>query len=194
MIETGNAFCAICSQGFTRRNSLHTLCSPKCAVKAHRVAERAKSEAAAADRRETRIKREALKPRAKWLSEAQAAFNAFVRARDEVRGLPCISCGRHHQGSWDAGHYLSRGARPELRFNEANCHRQCVPCNQHLHGNLALYRVGLIERIGSAAVEGLEGPHDTAHWTIDELKAIKAMYSRRARELKAQLELVGEAA
>jgi hypothetical protein len=33
-------------------------------------------------------------------------------------------------------------------------------------------------------VEWLEGPHEPQKWSIDDLKAIKAEYSRKARELK----------
>jgi hypothetical protein len=135
-----------------------------------------------ADRKEDKARRERIKPRADWMKEAQQAFNTYVRLRDAA--LPCVSCGRDHQGQWHAGHYLSTGARPELRFEPDNVHKQCQPCNTHLHGNLVLYRLALIEKIGLERVEWLEGPREPQKWTIDDLKAIKAEYSRKARELK----------
>jgi hypothetical protein len=174
------ADCRVCAKPFVRRNTMHAVCSVRCTLDEVR----SKQYAEKVERRETRAKLEAMKPRSKWLSEAQAAFNAWVRARDEAAGLPCISCLRHDKQSWDAGHYLTRGARPELRFNERNCWRQCVQCNQHLHGNVAMFRVELVRRIGREAVEKLEGPHPPMHYSVDDLRAIKTEYRAKARELQ----------
>jgi hypothetical protein len=138
--------------------------------------------AAKVERAETRRRKDAIKSKADWAREAQTAFNAWIRARDE--GLPCISCGRHHQGQWHAGHYLSTGARPELRYTESNVHRQCAPCNTHLSGNAVLYRIGLIERIGLQAVEWLEGPHELPKWTADDYRAIRDTYKQKLKEMK----------
>ena len=113
--------------------------------------------------------------------EAQAAFNAWVRARDA--GMPCISCQRHHTGQYHAGHYLSRGARPELAYEPDNCHKQCAPCNTHLSGNVALYRGNLIKLIGLDRVEWLEGPHPAKHYSIEDLREIKELYKRKLKEL-----------
>ena len=143
------------------------VCSPRCALKSVKAKKREEAE-------ETRARRIALKSRRDWLDEAQKAVNAFCRARD--RGLPCISCGAPWTESAQAGHYLSRGARPELRFELANLASQCVQCNMHLHGNQAMYRKGLIERIGLERVEALEGPHPPARWSVDELKTIRDAY------------------
>jgi hypothetical protein len=117
------------------------------------------------------------------MQEAQASFNAWIRARDADK--PCISCGRMHDGQWHAGHYLSTGARPELRFEPYNCHKQCAPCNTHLHGNLVLYRTALIERIGLIRVKRLEGPHPPAKLTIEDLRAIRDEYRRKLKEMQA---------
>lgn len=138
--------------------------------------------AAKVERAETRRRKDALKSKADWAREAQTAFNAWIRARDE--GLPCISCGRHHQGQWHAGHYLSTGARPELRYTETNVHRQCAPCNTHLSGNAVLYRIGLIERIGLQAVEWLEGPHELPKWTAEDYRAIRDTYRAKLKEMR----------
>jgi hypothetical protein len=182
------ATCKVCKQVFERRSTMHVVCSYPCTVKLAKAKEREAAESAKAERRATRGQREALKPRSQWLNEAQVAFNAYVRARDELAGLPCVSCLRHHKGSWDAGHYLTRGARPELRFDEQNCWRQCVPCNQHLHGNLVLYRLELVMRIGATAVARLEGPHPPRKYSVDELREIRDTYRAKARGLKKQLE------
>ena len=127
-------------------------------------------------------RKEASKTLAEWRKEAQTAFNAWIRERD--KDLPCISCGRFHEGQWHAGHYLSTGARPELRFDEANVHKQCQPCNTHLHGNLIGFRISLHNRIGIAGVAYLEGPHEAKKYTRDELKAIRDEYRARLKEMK----------
>jgi hypothetical protein len=130
-------------------------------------------------------RREAIKTRSQWMKEAQTAFNAYIRARDQDKS--CVSCGRHHEGQWHAGHYLSTGARPELRFNEDNCHKQCQPCNTHLHGNLVMYRAELIRRIGLYAVERLEGPQTPKKYTIPDLKEIRDEYREKLRNIRNSL-------
>jgi hypothetical protein len=142
-------------------------------------------------KRETREARQRLKTRSQWLKEAQQAFNAYVRARDE--GKPCISCGSSPNdddlltGSrFDCGHYRSTGAAPELRFHEDNAAGQCVKCNRHLSGNTVEMRNGLIQRIGIERVEALESDHPPRKYTIDDLKAIRDDYRRLVREMKKE--------
>lgn len=134
------------------------------------------------ERAEIRQRKERAKPRSKWLKEAQAAVNAYVRERD--RNLPCVSCGRFHEGQWHAGHYRSVGSCPELRFNTHNIWRQCSACNNYLSGNLINYRIELINRIGPELLEWLEGPHEPKKYTIDQLREIRDTYRAKKRELE----------
>ncbi|CAB4131994.1 Bacteriophage lambda NinG [uncultured Caudovirales phage] len=174
--------CKSCKAKFEPAKPLQSVCNPKCAfdhaqnLKAKRAQDTAKKE-----RKELRKALDAIKPRVIWMREAQAAFNAYIRARDA--DLPCISCGQH-RNSYDAGHYRTTAAAPELRFNEVNVHKQCVQCNQHLHGNLIEYRIGLVSRIGTDMAEWLEGKHDPKHYTVDDLKSIKELYKFKLKELK----------
>jgi hypothetical protein len=48
------------------------------------------------------------------------------------------------------------------------------------------YRINLVQRIGLAAVEQLEGPHEPKRYTIDELKAIRDEYRRKLKELQTR--------
>lgn len=175
--------CKVCKTLFTPNKPLQCVCSVECALS---IATKRKAKEGAIQARiealKDRAKRESLKTRGDWGREAQAAFNKWVRLRDQ--GKPCISCGRHHMGQVHAGHYLSVGARPELRFEPLNVHLQCAPCNTYLSGNSILYRQSLIERIGLEKVEWLEGPHKWNGYSIDDLKAIKAKYTALARELE----------
>lgn len=167
--------CKACREKFTPARALQVVCGRQCS-EAFATAKRAKAE-----RRALAVGRLSVKTRSEWQREAQVAFNAWIRARDA--GRPCISCGRHHNGQWHAGHFLSTGARPNLRFDPANVHKQCQPCNTHLHGNLVNYRINLIQRIGLAEVERLEADHTRRHYTVDELKAMKRDFAAQARLL-----------
>jgi hypothetical protein len=177
--------CKVCRTKFTPARPFQSWCSPDCAltILKSRQDKQAK-EMARQERQADKAKRDRLKSRSDWAKEAQTAFNAYIRARDA--DLPCISCGRYHTGQWHAGHFLSRGARPELAMHEDNCHKQCAPCNTHLSGNLVLYRVNLIQKIGLDRVEWLEGPHEGQKYTHDELRDLAASYRAKLRELKKQ--------
>ncbi|EOA6528128.1 recombination protein NinG [Escherichia coli] len=143
---------------------------------------KAQKEAEKAARRRQAERRKAVRPLSWFIRQAQQAFNAFIRYRD--RDLPCISCGRHHEGQYHAGHFRTTGAHPELRFDEDNCHKQCAPCNNHLSGNLTAYRPALIARIGQARFDALMGPHEIPKWTRDDYIRIRDEYRRKLRELK----------
>ena len=174
---------ATCRASFVPQRIGQAVCSPKCAlatVEAQKAKE--KKSLAQAGRRDIKVRKEKLKTRADHLKDTQQAFNAWVRARDA--DLPCVSCGRHHQGKYDAGHYRTVGSNPALRFEPMNCHRQCSPCNTRLSGNIVNYRIELVKRIGAEAVEWLEGPHEPKKYTVGELKAMTADYREKTRELK----------
>lgn len=166
--------CKQCGTKFQPARPLQRVCSPICAS---RLVKEAKKQ----ERETVKVRKEAIKSRADWAREAQASFNAWIRARDADK--PCISCGRNHTGQNHAGHYLSRGARPELAYEPDNCHKQCAPCNTHLSGNVALYRINLVKLIGLERVEWLEGPHQARHYSVDDLKEIKATYKRKLKEI-----------
>ncbi|KAB0489708.1 recombination protein NinG [Pseudomonas vancouverensis] len=172
-----------CALEFIPFSTTQKVCHWKCGLAIKEVNE-AKARKAIADlgRREIRAARERIKTRGDHTKEAQAAFNEWVRLRDAA--LPCISCGRHHQGKYDAGHYRTVGSNPALRFEPLNCHKQCVPCNQHKSGDIVNYRINLLQRIGAEMVAWIEGPHEPRRYTIEELKAIKAKYRALTRELK----------
>lgn len=128
-----------------------------------------------------KVKKESLKTKQTYVKELQVIFNRFIRLRDKDE--PCISCGKKLGTKFDAGHYRSAGGNPELRFEENNVHAQCVYCNQHLHGNLINYRLGLIERYGLAVVDWLEIQHEPKHYSIDELKKMKEYYKQQIKKL-----------
>lgn len=174
--------CKQCGESFIPARTMQKVCGIPCSLAYAKTASEASRKRA--ENKAHREAKERVKTKGEHAKEAQAAFNAFIRKRDEL--LPCVSCGRHHQGQYHAGHFRSVGSCPELRFEPLNVHKQCAPCNNHKSGNVIDYRIELMRRIGLEAVEWLEGPHEPKRYTIDDLKAIKAEYRQKLRELDSQ--------
>lgn len=138
-------------------------------------------------RDDLRERRERLKGVTEWQKEAQAAFNRYIRWRDF--GKECASCGAALSGSSnyltgsavDASHYRSRGAAAHLKFNVFNVHAACTRCNRQLSGNAVEFRIRLIKRIGLERVERLESDNTPRKFTIEYLRRVKAIFTRRAR-------------
>jgi hypothetical protein len=187
--------CPVCRGMYQKWSSTQRTCNDwSCAIGLARLdrEKKAKREAKA-QRIMNKNRLEELKPRRVLMKEAQQAFNAFIRERD--RELPCCCCGAWGDGqtvggAWDAGHYLSVGAYPELRFTEDNCHRQKKSCNagsgKYTGKQKTVsqeYRERLIAKIGLERVEELEGPHPPAKWSCDDLREIKRVYKGKLREL-----------
>ncbi|WP_054898890.1 recombination protein NinG [Pseudomonas sp. NBRC 111137] len=177
-----------CRGSFVPQRLGQAVCSPKCALAAVEVQKaKEKKSLAQAGRREIKVRKEKLKSRGDHMREAQQAFNAYIRARDQAAGHSCISSGKPLDWSGnavDAGHYRSVGSAPHLRFDERNCHAQSKQDNRFLSGNAVDYRIGLIARIGQEAVDALESDQSVRKYTVDEIKAIKAKYRAMTKELK----------
>lgn len=175
-----------CGVKFTPMQMGQKVCGWKCGLAIKDVnQERARKALAQVEKQAYRDAKEEVKTKGQYMREAQVAFNAWVRERD--LSLPCISCGRHHQGKYDAGHYRTVKSNPAIRFEPVNCHKQCVPCNQHLSGNIVNYRIELRKRIGQDMLDWLEGPHEPKRYTIEDLKQITAEYRLKLRQLKATI-------
>lgn len=188
--------CKVCHCTFEKKRSIQPTCEKfECKVEygqrvaaksaARRVQDKKRAEAA-----QVKARKEALKRRSDYLKDAQKAFNAYIRARDA--GKPCVCCGKPLAdvgatltgGGYDCGHYRSVGSAPHLRFDERNAHGQRKQCNRHGAGRAVDYRIGLIARIGVAAVEALEADQAPRKWSIEDLKGITARYKLMLKELQ----------
>jgi hypothetical protein len=172
-----------CRQQFEKRGMAHIACSIRCA---HDLAIIAREKKARAD---YKARKAAMKTRSDWIKDAQTAFNAYIRARDADK--LCICCDRPLKleaigGGFDCGHYRSVGSAPHLRFDERNAHGQTKQCNRYGAGRAVDYRIGLIRRRGTHAVEALEADQSPRKWTIEELKSIRDYYRAKLKELKAR--------
>ncbi|GAA0258935.1 recombination protein NinG [Pseudomonas rhodesiae] len=194
---------ATCRASFVPQRIGQAVCSPKCAlatVEAQKTKE--KKSLALADRREIKVRKEALKSRADHMKDAEKAVRDYRRTYELSIGSGCISCGESQEsilhaqgwktgGAFDAGHFLGKGARPELRLVPTNIWLQCKSCNAGSSkfagkGETVSqgFRTGLIDRIGLEAVEALEADHTPRKETVEQLKAITAEYRAKTRELK----------
>jgi len=178
--------CANCKESFVPSRSFISWCSTDCAIVIARLKQaKQKASEATQERAQHAKAKEAVKTKGQHMKEAQTAFNAFIRERD--KDLPCVSCDKPAtwRGQWHASHLRSVGSTPELRFEELNVHKACSVCNSHLSGNLLGYLPRLILRIGQDKVDWLQGKHEPKRYSIDDLKAIKAEYRQKLREMKA---------
>lgn len=199
--------CAVCEQPFQPERDFQAVCGAvACAIAHGRSSQTSQSRARKAidqlDRQAIKVRKEKLRSRGDFVQDATTAVQAYRRVYELSIGSGCISCGKSQAeieaiqgwktgGAWDGGHFLGKGARPELRLVEQNIWLQCKGCN----GGSSKYarkgesvrtgfRLGLIERIGLAAVEALEADHEPRKYTIEDLKAITAKYRAMTRELK----------
>ena len=173
--------CKHCGACFVPARPMQNVCGRICAMRLVNAAKKEKSE-------RDKARKEKIKTIPDLKKEAQVAFNSYVRLRD--KSSPCISCGRPLAqaavgGGFDAGHYRSTGSADHLRFNEDNCHGQCKNCNRYGAGRAVDYRIGLIHRIGLERVDALEADNTTTKWTVERLRAIKAIYKTKLKELQA---------
>ena len=172
--------CKSCGTMFKPPSSFATVCSMACtldymdkkkAIKAKKAHVAQKRDFLANDKSFQRAK-------------AQKAFNEFIRLRDAH--LPCVSCSNpaDWHGQWHAGHYKTVGARPDLRFNEDNCHKQCSRCNNFLSGNLAVYTWALELKIGKERLSTLDVEGSPKKYTAEDYAAITKIYQQKIKVLK----------
>jgi hypothetical protein len=173
--------CKSCGEIFKPFSSLAKVCSMACSLdyvgKENQKKERKES---VKQKREFRLNDKSFQ-RAK----AQAKFNEYIRLRD--KDLGCISCDKpaDWSGQWHAGHYKTTAARPDLRFNEDNCHKQCSVCNNYLSGNLAVYRINLMQRIGLDNVLVLEmDTEKPKKYTTEHYRNIHKEYQQKIKAMK----------
>lgn len=208
MAKRSRRKCAHCREWFYPAREGQTVCCFECASaigkkQAAKAREAAKKKALLSQReveKESRQRRRAkrieLKTKSQWRSEAQTAFNKYVRLRDA--GKPCISCGRLPEqklgGTMDCGHYRTRGAARHLSFNLHNTAAQCVYCNRDRAGAQKAFEQGLIQRIGPEAVDALNNDNTIRNFDIPYLQRVKSIFIRKARALEKRRTRRSEAA
>ena len=170
--------CKVCKGKFIPSRAMQSVCAwpADCA---QRLAELTRKKKESRELRDYRERSMSLGHRHEL---TQKDVNAYIVARDRAKGYGCISCGTHN-GKPQAGHYLSRGARPGLRYDERNIWLQCYRCNVELSSNAIMYRIELVKRIGAQAVEELEQDYTVKNYTHSDLIELGAHYRKLLREL-----------
>lgn len=122
------------------------------------------------------------KTRTEYLDIHQDLVNQWVLNVRDV-GQACCTCGAPYKSmKFDAGHYRSRGACPELRFEITNIHAQCYICNSHNSGMRKEYREFIISKYGKDHLRWLDGPHKKLKEQFPDIESIKAA-SKEYRQL-----------
>ena len=158
----------------------------------------AKLKATTAKKKHTKAKKDIKdEDRSFQIDKTQRVFNAYVRLRDSC--MPCISCARADEeidysgvgGKWDCGHYKTRGAYPELRFDERNASKQCKKCNggsgkysRKARSVKEGFDIGLLERYGQDRLDWLNGPHEPKRYTIANLVTLQKWYKRKIKRME----------
>lgn len=172
-----------CGKEYQQYTTMQNCCIECLAEKVAKNRIKSVKVAQTAQKRELTAQKQAIKPLKYWADKAQIAFNRYIVARD---GKICISCGTQKPDiQYCAGHYRTRKAASQLRYNEDNVHSQCNNfCNLHNSGNIPAYRVALIAKIGHERHDALINNNEIKRWTKDEYQAIEAEYKKKLKELK----------
>jgi len=192
--------CRECKAKFEPYNSLQVACSPACALAVGRKVATKKAEKAARQARSER--REFNRRDLTWQhKQCQRVFNR-MRVLEELqwfrqRGMEpeCISCGKTRM-DWCCGHFKTRGAQSNLRYDRMNTFLQCnKACNESLSGNIEGtktsrgYKQGLVERFGEAEAQRIidycESNTSPVKWGWQELEALRKQWSQRIRDIES---------
>jgi len=176
--------CRACGNKFQPWNSLQTCCSPLCAIEYDK---QKKTKKAAKERAETkRADKHRLKElmtRTQWFARLQVVVNQWVMYRD--RDEPCCTCQTTRPIKYDAGHFHTRKARPDIRFEETQIHKQCSQkCNVYGSGQRLEYEQFLVKKYGQKHVDWLAEVKPSLkiqfpHWTDIEESII--VYRKKLR-------------
>lgn len=106
-----------------------------------------------------RADKERVRSISEWRDKLQTVVNQYVLHVLE-KDAPCRTCGTTNNIKYDAGHWLTRAARSELRFNLYNIHKQCsVNCNQHASGAKQEHEKYISDTYGQHIVDWLKSRH-----------------------------------
>lgn len=129
----------------------------------------------------------------KWQkNRTKDVLHLLVKLLD--KDLPCIVCNGHECGQkteWDAGHYLTKSAHPELKFDPRNIFKQCSGTNTASTGRSSAeasirqkFDQGIIARYGMEHLMWLRSYHPPRKYTCEELAAMRTEMAEECRRLK----------
>lgn len=125
-------------------------------------------------------------PRKKAIDDLDKVFSLYIRKRDMISGwVQCFTCGALKPiEEMQCGHYVSR-SHHSLRWDERNCHAQCVGCNIFKKGNMDEYAVRLVAMYGHSILEELNREkHVDKNFSLQELQAFIGHYRDLSRSMR----------
>jgi hypothetical protein len=155
---------------------------------------RAEADAAKADRKRMKQRRAALnETNLKWQKHrTKVVVHELVKLLDAR--APCIVCSEFNCGNsseWDAGHFLTKAAHPELAFDLRNIFKQCSPTNtassrpaQTEASIRQKFEANIAARFGMPLLHWLKSYHPPRKWTCQELAAWRAECAAEVSRLK----------
>lgn len=119
------------------------------------------------ERAETKQRKKELMTRSQWYDRLQKLVNQYITKVRDINE-PCCTCGTSNPSiKYDAGHFFTRAARSDIRFELTNIHKQCsVRCNQHGSGMRNEHEKFIIEKYGQ----------DHLDWLILEKPPLKEQF------------------
>jgi hypothetical protein len=112
-------------------------------------------------------------------------YSKFIRLKnaDSDGIVRCYTCdARTHWTNITNGHFIKRQFT-RLRFDDKNCHPQCVNCNKNLQGNDAEYERRLTAEYGENVVLWLKANAKMKKWLRFELETLLAGYTAQVLTL-----------
>lgn len=155
---------------------------------------RVKDKAAKAERAEFRRRRQRLNEQdPKWQKKRTSdVLHKLVKLLDA--DMPCIVCDKFECGNsteWDAGHYLTKSAHPELKFDPRNIFKQCSPTNTASSGNRSSeasiktkFEQNIIKHYGIELLTWLKGHHPQVKRTCEEYAEMRKVYAEESRRIE----------
>lgn len=136
---------------------------------------KAKKDVTIEKKRELKEKKEQVAKKSYYEKQLEHEINAIVRLIDNDKG--CISCdhGWHKPATrqWHAGHRVSIGSNPTLRYHLFNIFKQCSICNDWKSANERAYDAGIIKIYGKAVydyIKSLPARYTSLNLSKEELK------------------------
>lgn len=124
--------------------------------------------------------------RGQIVKKLDSAYSQYIRVKDAVGGdATCVTCGvTKHWKELQNGHFYTRG-RYATRWDDDNCHVQCMRCNVMLKGNYIAYTKYMINRYGMDFVDELEIKSLTTYKisTVELVEKIE-LYKQKVTELQ----------
>ena len=114
--------------------------------------------------------------RTQLIKSLDKVFSIFIRQRDD--GV-CFTCGTRQEWKYmQNGHFVSRG-KFATRWDERNCHCQCVGCNVFRNGNYPVYAERMIYLYGPEIIEELNRKgREIARWSSNDLEDMISHYKK----------------